>query len=166
MNNFVLLAEIIEPVKLRYTQDNQTPVAEVLVQFAGLRPDDPPARLKAVGWNTMAETLQQSCQVGQSVLLEGRLRMNMVDRPEGFKEKVAELTVSRIHSLGGGTGSAAPVAPTSANYSSAVPNGTPSTPSAPPMPSVPMSSTPMSSTPIAPSMPPQMPPPDYDDIPF
>ncbi|MFZ9736559.1 MAG: single-stranded DNA-binding protein [Prochlorotrichaceae cyanobacterium] len=149
MNNCVLLAEIIEPVKMRYTQDNQTPIAEVLVQFSGLRQDDPPSKLKAVGWNNMAETLQQNCQVGQQVLLEGRLRMSTLDRPEGFKEKVAELTVSRIHPLGATAGTVA----------SAVTGFTPPTPSSfvPPAPV---------STPTVPPPPANVPPPDYDEIPF
>jgi len=30
-------------------------------------------------------------------IIEGRLSMNTVERPEGFKEKRAELTVQRIH---------------------------------------------------------------------
>ncbi|MEY2979461.1 MAG: single-stranded DNA-binding protein [Prochlorotrichaceae cyanobacterium] len=151
MNNCVLLAEIIEPVKMRYTQDNQTPIAEVLVQFSGLRQDDPPAKLKAVGWNNMAETLQQSCQVGQQVLLEGRLRMSTLDRPEGFKEKVAELTVSRIHPLGATVGAVAAT-------------GTGITP-LPPAPSSFVPPAPVS-TPTVPAPPANVPPPDYDEIPF
>jgi len=164
MNNCILLAEILEPVKLRYTQDNQTPIAEVLVQFSGLRPDDPPSKLKALGWNTMAETLQQNCQVGQQVLLEGRLRMNTVERPEGFKEKVAELTVSRVHPLG--AVSAGAVAPMAGGDPGIV--SPPSPPSSggftPPPPSTFVPPAPIS--PVSPAPPANVPPPDYDDIPF
>ena len=32
-------------------------------------------------------------------MIEGRLHMNTIERPEGFKEKRAELVVSRIYSL-------------------------------------------------------------------
>jgi single-stranded DNA-binding protein len=159
MNNCILLAEILEPVKMRYTQDNQTPIAEVLVQFGGLRQDDPPSKLKVLGWNAMAETLQQNCQVGQQVVLEGRLRMNMVDRPEGFKEKVAELTVSRIHPLGAASSGTVTPPPSPAISTSP---GAVSTPSnfTPPPPSTFVPSVP---TPIPPA---NVPPPDYDDIPF
>lgn len=157
MNNCVLLAEILEPVKMRYTQDNQTPIAEVLVQFSGLRQDDPPSKLKVLGWNTMAETLQQSCQVGQQVLLEGRLRMNTVERPEGFKEKVAELTVSRVHPLGTSGTLPAPVStPVSPPPSSGFTPPPPST-FVPPAPTV---------APPAPTPPANVTPPNYDDIPF
>jgi single-stranded DNA-binding protein len=37
------------------------------------------------------------------VVIEGRLSMNTIDRPEGFKEKRAELTASRIYKLGADT---------------------------------------------------------------
>ena len=36
---------------------------------------------------------------GDSVVLEGRLRMNSVTRKDGTKEKQAELTASRIHPI-------------------------------------------------------------------
>ena len=36
---------------------------------------------------------------GDSVVLEGRLRMNSVTRKDGTKEKQAELTASRIHHI-------------------------------------------------------------------
>ncbi len=154
MNNCVLLAEVLEPAKLRYTQDNQTPIAEVLVQFEGSRPDDRPSKLKVVGWNTMAETLQQTCQPGDRILVEGRLRMITVDRPEGFKEKVAELTASRIHSLGATSATVAGLTP-----GTLPPNPAPSfTP--PPLAS--FNPTPLAA-PVAPA---NVTPPDYDDIPF
>ena len=36
---------------------------------------------------------------GDSVVLEGRLRMNSVTRKDGTKEKQAELTASKIHHI-------------------------------------------------------------------
>ena len=42
MNNCMLMAEIVQPPQLRYTSDNQTPVAEFVVQFPGLREGDAP----------------------------------------------------------------------------------------------------------------------------
>jgi single-stranded DNA-binding protein len=168
MNNCILLAEILEPVKMRYTQDNQTPIAEVLVQFSGLRQDDPPSKLKVLGWNAMAETLQQNCQVGQQVLLEGRLRMNTVERPEGFKEKVAELTVSRIHPLGAASSSGMVSSGTVAMGGASTPSmtnpGVVSPPSFTPPP--PSAFVPPVSAPPVPTPPANVPPPDYDDIPF
>jgi len=110
---------VLEAPQLRYTQDNQTPVAEMAVQLDGLRPDDPPGQLKVVGWGNLAQDLQSRVQVGQRLVLEGRLRMNTVTRQDGVKEKRAELTLARLHPLGAAApaGMAAPVAapaPTSA----------------------------------------------------
>ena len=101
---------MLEAPQVRYTQDNQTPVAEMAVQFDGLRPDDPAGQLKVVGWGSLAQDLQNRVQVGQRLMVEGRLRMNTVSRQDGTKEKRAEFTLSRLHPLGGsgGGGSAAP----------------------------------------------------------
>ena len=56
--------------------------------------------MKIVGWGNLAQDIQQNYRAGQRVLLEGRLSMNVVDRPEGFKEKQAEMTVQRIYDCG------------------------------------------------------------------
>jgi len=105
---------VLEAPQVRYTQDNQTPVAEMAVQLDGLRPDDPPGQIKVVGWGSLAQDLQNRVQVGQRLVLEGRLRMNTVTRQDGVKEKRAEFTLSRLHPLGAATGSPASTAPGSA----------------------------------------------------
>ena len=102
MNHCLLEVEVLEAPQVRYTQDNQTPVAEMAVQMDGLRPDDPPAQLKVVGWGNLAQELQNRVQVGQRLMLEGRLRMNTVTRPDGVKEKRAEFTLARLHAIGAG----------------------------------------------------------------
>ncbi len=101
MNSCILMAEIVQEPELRYTSDNQTPLAEMLVEFPGARPEDPPSTLKVVGWGNLAQEIQANYHVGDRVVLEGRLNMNTIDRPEGFKEKRAELTVQRLHRLDG-----------------------------------------------------------------
>jgi len=98
---------VLEAPQVRYTQDNQTPVAEMLVQVEGLRPDDPPGQLRVVGWGNLAQDLQNRVQPGQRLVLEGRLRMNTVTRNVGVKEKRAEFTLARLHPLSGGAPSAA-----------------------------------------------------------
>ena len=105
VNHCLLEVEVLEAPQLRYTQDNQTPVAEMAVQMDGLRPDDPPGQLKVVGWGSLAQDLQNRVQVGQRLVLEGRLRMNTVTRQDGVKEKRAELTLARLHPLGAESGS-------------------------------------------------------------
>ncbi|MCW6038129.1 single-stranded DNA-binding protein [Spirulina subsalsa FACHB-351] len=101
MNTCILMARIVQAPELRYTQDNQTPVASMIVEFEGGREEDPPMTLKAVGWGNLATDIQESYQVGDRVILQGSLRMNTIDRPEGYKEKRAELSVSRIYKQDG-----------------------------------------------------------------
>ena len=107
VNHCLLEVEVLEAPQVRYTQDNQTPVAEMAVQFDGLRPDDPPGQLKVVGWGNLAQDLQNRVQVGQRLMVEGRLRMNTVTRQDGVKEKRAEFTLARLHPIGA-VGTAAP----------------------------------------------------------
>lgn len=99
MNQCTLMAEIISAPQLRYTQDNNTAIAEMMIAFPGTRPEDAPQRLKVIGWGNLATEIQERYQTGDRVLIEGRLSMNTVDRPEGFKEKQAELTAQRVHRL-------------------------------------------------------------------
>ncbi|MBM5800346.1 MAG: single-stranded DNA-binding protein [Cyanobacteria bacterium K_DeepCast_35m_m2_023] len=109
MNHCLLEVEVLEAPQVRYTQD-QTAIAEMLVSLEGLRPDDPPGQLKVVGWGNLATELPNRVQVGQRLVIEGRLRMNTVTRQDGVKEKKAEFTLGRLHPLGSGTmaGGAAP----------------------------------------------------------
>lgn len=115
----MLEVEVLEAPQVRYTQDNQTPVAEMAVQIDGLRPDDPPGQLKVVGWGNLAQDLQNRVQVGQRLVIEGRLRMSTISRQDGIKEKRAEFTLARLHPLAPGPARPAaqmqpPAAPVSA----------------------------------------------------
>ncbi|MEB3336264.1 MAG: single-stranded DNA-binding protein [Leptolyngbyaceae bacterium] len=169
MNNCVLMVEIIEDPKLRYTPDNQTPVADMIVQFAGMRPEDPPSTLKVVGWGNLAQEIQERYHKGDRVVIEGRLKMDTIERAEGFKEKKAELVAQRIHSLGMAAGGGEfSTTPTSFDRGSA-PLSEPSS-FIPPSPSKPASVSPAQATPKPASKPQASsqpaPQPDYDDIPF
>lgn len=103
MNHCLLEVEVLEAPQVRYTQDNQTPVAEMTVRFDGLRPEDPPGQIKVVGWGNLAQDLQNRARAGQRMVVEGRLRINTVSRADGVKEKRAELTLARLHPLGDAT---------------------------------------------------------------
>jgi single-stranded DNA-binding protein len=152
MNNCMLLAEIVQAPQLRYTSDNQTPVAEFWVEFPPLKENDPAAKLKVVAWGNLGQEVQANYQAGQRVLLEGRLAMNVVDRPEGFKEKQVEMTLQRLYDAGSFStmAMAAPAPLTPSTASPAAPAAV--TPAPSPRPPV---------TPSAPA-----PSPNYDDIPF
>ncbi|MEN9216518.1 MAG: single-stranded DNA-binding protein [Gloeomargarita sp. HHBFW_bins_162] len=96
MNLCILQVEILQAPQLRYTQDNNLAVTEMLVQFPGLRPDDPQGRLKLVAWGNLAEQAAQQFHVGDQILVEGRLGMVKVDLPGGSRTTRAELTAARI----------------------------------------------------------------------
>ena len=100
VNHCLLEVEVLEAPKIRYTQDNQTPIAEMNVRLEGLRPEDPAGELKVVGFGSLAQDLQNRGQVGQRLVVEGRLRMNTVARQDGIKEKKVEFTLARLHPLG------------------------------------------------------------------
>ena len=84
---------------MRYTKENQTPIAEMLVNFKGLRDEDPIRELKVLGWGNIAQEMVDELKEGQNIVLEGRLRMNSVSRKDGTKEKQPELTASKIHHI-------------------------------------------------------------------
>ena len=104
MNSFVLMATVIREPELRFTKENQTPVSEFLVEFPGMREDSPMESLKVGGWGNLANTIKETYHPGDRLIIEGRLGMNMVERQEGFKEKRAELTASRISLVDSGNG--------------------------------------------------------------
>ena len=150
MNHCVLEVDVLQAPTLRYTQDNQTPIAEMEVGFDALRPDDPRGQLKVVGWGNLAQDLQNRVQVGQRLLIEGRLRMNTVPRQDGTKEKRAEFTLARLHPV---TGGAVPGA--QAQPAAAVPGKRTETAAAPAPAKVPAAQ--WNTAPLVP---------DTDDIPF
>ncbi len=95
MNSCVLMVEVISEPELRQTTDNLE-VANMMVEFPGLRSDDPSARIRAVGWGNLATEISEKYHAGDRVILEGRLGMNVIEMKEGYKEKRAELIISRI----------------------------------------------------------------------
>lgn len=154
MNHCVLEVDVLQAPTLRYTQDNQTPIAEMDVGFDALRPDDPRGQLKVVGWGNLAQDLQNRVQVGQRLVIEGRLRMNTVPRQDGTKEKRAEFTLSRLHSVG--------ASPAGMQAAPSTPRAQPAPQAATPRPAVSQAPAPepaaqWNSAPLVP---------DTDDIPF
>jgi single-stranded DNA-binding protein len=99
MNSCILMVELISDPQLRYTADGQIPIAEMQVQFPNLGKDSRPAILKAIAWRDLGQEVSQKYRAGDRIIIEGRLTMNVIERREGFKEKRAELTASKIYSL-------------------------------------------------------------------
>jgi single-strand DNA-binding protein len=138
MNSCILMAEIVQAPELRSTSDNQMEIAEMFVQFVNAKPENPPALIKVVGWNNLAREIKEKYRQGDRVIIEGRLEMSVTEKPEGYKEKRAQLVASRIHAFTGGedlglsTGVAmSPVAesrPAAQPMASAAPKATKATP--------------------------------------
>ena len=99
MNSCVLMIKIIRPPELRYTQDDKTPIAQMLVEFAGRRPEALTSTIKVIGWGNLATQMKNTYKEGDRLIIEGRLSTNTFDRPEGFREKRVELVASHIHPL-------------------------------------------------------------------
>ncbi len=96
------MAEIVQAPELRSTSDNQMEIAEMFVQFVNGKPENPPALIKVVGWNNLAREIKEKYRQGDRVIIEGRLEMSVTEKPEGYKEKRAQLVASRIHAFTGG----------------------------------------------------------------
>ena len=99
MNHCLIQGLINSAPQMRYTKDNQTPIAEMIINFKGLRSEDPMRELKILGWGNIAQEMTDELKEGQSIVIEGRLRMNSVTRKDGTKEKQPELTASKIHNI-------------------------------------------------------------------
>jgi len=99
MNHCLIQAVVNSAAQMRYTKEQQTPIAEMLVNFKGLRSEDPTRDLKILGWGNIAQEMVDELKEGQNIVIEGRLKMNSVTRKDGTKEKQPELTASKIHQI-------------------------------------------------------------------
>ena len=99
MNHCLIQGVINSAPQMRYTKENQTPIAEMIVNFKGLRNEDPTRDLKIIGWGNIAKEMVDELKEGQNIVIEGRLKMNSVTRKDGTKEKQPELTASKIHQI-------------------------------------------------------------------
>ncbi len=151
MNSIVLMAEVLSDPELRRTPDNQSSIASFLVQFAGGRAEDAPYRIKVVGWNNLADEIMEKYHKGDQVVVEGRLRLDTVDRGT-YKEKRTELIAQRVHGFGSAGSTSSIATPSSRSTNKAT------------------SSAPSNVVPIATAYVPvasaAVDAPDYDDIPF
>ena len=76
MNHCLIQATINNAPEMRYTKENQTPIAEMIVNFKGLRSEDPTRDLKIIGWGNIAQEMVDELKEGQNIVIEGRLKMN------------------------------------------------------------------------------------------
>ena len=107
----------------------------------------------------MAQDIQANYHVGDRVILDGRLTMSTIERPEGFKEKMAEMTVQKIYALNGAEITTSAIASTAGTVSQ--PAAATATSTAKP------AATPRAKTATkAPATPAPIDQPELDDIPF
>ncbi len=98
MNSCILAGKIVSTPQLRYTQDNQLAITEMMLEFDNPIPNNPPCLLKVVAWGSLAVDIEQRYHEGNEVIVQGRLRMDTIEK-NGYKEKVASMTLSHIYPL-------------------------------------------------------------------
>lgn len=115
MNSCILMARLLEDPQLRYTQESNLEMSIMMVEFSGLRSDEPSAHLRVIGWGNLAKEINENYKIGDRVILEGRLSMNTIER-DGYKEKKAELTVQRIYPMNNDLSLSSASSASSSNY--------------------------------------------------
>lgn len=105
MNSCVLMAKIINNPEQRYTQENlpfTTMMVEHTNQYTTQQGNsEQKFNLKVTAWGNLSTDVFQKYHQGDTVILVGRLSMNVFETREGYKEKRAELSVTQIYSAGG-----------------------------------------------------------------
>ena len=67
MNHCLIQAVINSAPQMRYTKENQPPIAEMIVNFKGLRSEDPTRDLKIIGWGNIAQEMVDELKEGQNI---------------------------------------------------------------------------------------------------
>ena len=65
MNHCLIQAVINSAPQMRYTKESKTPIAEMMVNFKGLRDEDPSRELKVLGWGTIAKEMVEELKEEQ-----------------------------------------------------------------------------------------------------
>jgi single-strand DNA-binding protein len=102
MNSFTLVCKLKTIPALSYTQE-ATPRS---ISTFGVDVSDPnpekkeafPLRVTLFGKGAEA-VVNMGLAIGEPLLVEGRLKMDLVERPEGFKEKRGEVICNRLQRL-------------------------------------------------------------------
>ncbi len=103
MNNCTLALKISQAPQIRYTPNSQI-VGEVVGEFYSPhhhekeRPS-PASTFKVIAWGEHLAEQLNAVEVGGLYVVCGRLSMMTTERPEGFKEKQAELIAERIFAV-------------------------------------------------------------------
>ena len=98
MNNLVLAIALISDPESR-TTNNDKSLCQFVAEFQG-KPDAPPVSAKFTAWGNLASEVADKYRKGDRAIVEGRVQIDKIEHPEGFKESRAAISISKIHSLG------------------------------------------------------------------
>ena len=76
MNHCLIQVVIHNAPQMRYTKENKTPIAEMTVNFKGLRDEDPSRELKVLGWGTIAKEMVEQLKEGQEKMVLKKSSLN------------------------------------------------------------------------------------------
>lgn len=99
MNFATLSGMLVQDPELRYTSSDQTPVSSTLLEFTERTKDEAKSVIKVIAYGKSADALQKF-RSGMQVALEGSIRMNKIERPDGIKETRPEFYMNRVESFG------------------------------------------------------------------
>lgn len=145
MNSIVLMGEVANRPESRETQDGLAR-SNFILRYTAAKPEDPEYQVQVVAFGNAAAEVSEQLVPGDQVVVEGRLQMNSITRPDGTREKRAEVILRRFHPV-----AKTSIAPAPASSVPAV--------AVPPPPSARTPRLPSSRPPV------DLPPPT-DDIPF
>ncbi|WP_287128591.1 single-stranded DNA-binding protein [Candidatus Cyanaurora vandensis] len=97
MNSIVLMGEVANRPELRETQEGLARTNFIL-RYPSTKPDEPEFQVQVVAFGNSATEVGELVQ-GDQVTLEGRIQMNSFTRPDGTREKRAEVIIRRCHVL-------------------------------------------------------------------
>ena len=69
MNHCLIQTVVKSNPQMRYTKENKTPIAEMIVTFKGLRNDDHESELKVLGWGAVAQAMVDELFEGKKISL-------------------------------------------------------------------------------------------------
>jgi single-strand DNA-binding protein len=112
MNAIAILGEVVNDPELRETPDGLA-IAKFPLRFAAARPEEAPYQVSVVVFGrvarpgettrNLAQEVAQQFHQGDTVVVEGQLRMNTIER-DGYKEKRAEVQARKVVSVSAGAG--------------------------------------------------------------
>lgn len=100
MNSANFIGKILSEPELRYSNDGQLAIASCDFEFCYQSKEIEVGKMKLVAFGKLANELKQ-IKVDSRICVEGSLKINAYELPDGYKQKTPELNASKIFNLGG-----------------------------------------------------------------